>query len=247
MGVGRVLDAVRRRWPQARAAFVSFHLAAIVLSAVPAPVGGMNRRNWRDPTVQGELRVWADRLGVEPARLEDRVFSFARGYMRARELWLAPVEPYLDLTGTGQPWRMFVAPHRYPARFRVEAAGAGGEGWETLFEERSAGARWHAPFFEQERVRSILFRYAWPEYSASAGRFCEWLADRVFEERPDIERVRCRYAKARSPSPEEARAGVEPPSTWVQTRTVTRRRAPEPAVPRGARVRFGAPPPEGER
>ena len=209
-----------------------FHLIAIVLAAIPAPAGGMNRRNWKDPTVQAEFDEWGRRLGMDPDVLEDAVFSFAQGYMQARDLWLAPVEPYLDVTGTDQPWRMFVAPHRHPARFRVQAmvatsggAAAASGAWETLFEERSAEAAWRSSFFEEERIRSILFRYSWPEYSTESRRFCQWLADRAFEERPELAKVRCSYEKRPSPSPDDVRDGVEHESTTVQAKVISRKGA----------------------
>lgn len=216
------LERVRPWWPHLRAALVSFHLIAIVLSAIPAPAGGMNRRNWKDATVQGELKDWGRRLGVDPATLEDSLYAFAKGYMHVRDLWLYPVEPYLDITGTDQPWRMFVAPHRHPARYRVEAQTNAESEFELLFEERSPDARWHADLFEQERTRSVLFRYAWPEYSSDSRQFCSWVATKVFEERPDVASVRCRYWKAPSPSPEEARSGVELPGEWVASKTIPR-------------------------
>lgn len=229
------LERLRPWWPHLRAAFVAFHLFAIVLSAIPAPAGGMNRKNWKDPTVQGEFRAWGARLGVDAATLEETLFGFASGWMRARDLWLAPVRPYLDVTGTDQPWRMFVAPHRHPARFRVEVQDEPGSEWEPLFEERSPDARWRRDFFEEERTRSILFRYSWPEYSYESRQLCSWLAGEVFEERPAAQKVRCRYWKAASPSPAEAAALVQIPGSFVATKTVSRReherlRKPKPTV-----------------
>lgn len=218
-------------WPHLRAALVAFHLLAIVLSAIPAPAGGMNRKNWADPTVQGEFEAWGRRLGIDADRLEDALWSLARTWMGFRELYLTPVRPYLELTGTDQPWRMFVAPHRYPARYQVQvrAADAGADDWETVFEERSPTAQWRASFFAQERVRSALFRYSWPEYSHDARRFCDHLGRRLFEERPGAEWVRCRYWKAKSPSPEEARRGAMPDGTWVASKMVRRTKPGEPA------------------
>jgi hypothetical protein len=223
MRVPAVLERFRPWWPGLRAAFVGFHLFAIVLSAIPAPAGGMNRRNWKDPTVQGEFRAWGNRLGVDPATLEETLFGFASGWMQARDLWLAPVTPYLDVTGTDQPWRMFVAPHRHPARFRVEVQSAPAADWELLFEERSDDAHWRRDFFDAERTRSVLFRYAWPEYSREGRQLCSWIAGEVFAERAEVQKVRCRYWKAPSPSPEEAASGAEIAGTFMATKTVTRR------------------------
>lgn len=218
-----------RSWPHIRAVLISLHLVAIVLIAIPAPVGGMSRGSWKEPTVQAELATWAGILHVPAPALEDRVFGVATSYMDARSIVLRPVRPYIDATGTDQPWRMFVAPHRYPARYQVQARGPGPflpnfpeEGWETLFEERSATARWRESFFEQERVRSVLFRYAWPENGGDARRTCEWLAKQIRAESPGVTEVRCRYWKARTPSAREVRDCVVPEGAWVQTRTAKR-------------------------
>lgn len=237
MSVRRILERLRPWWPHARAALVGFHVIAIVLAAIPAPAGGMNRRNWKDPTVQAEFEAWGRRLGVDPDDLEEGLYRFAKGYMKARAAWLAPVDPYLEVTGTNQPWRMFVAPHRHPSRYRVEgSAHARGEEWELLFEERNDEARWQAELFESERVRSILFRYSWPEYSSESRDLCRWVARLAFAEREDLARVRCRYWKAKSPSPRDVREGVVHDGTWTQTRVVPRTLAPRgtsaPLAPR---------------
>ncbi len=198
------------------------------IAAIPAPDGAMHRSSWRDPTVRAELEAWGERLEVEPAVLEDRLYRFARRYMDLRRRALAPIRPYLRATGCHQPWRMFVAPHRFPSRFQVQARrerDGGEDGWQTVFEERSRDDRWRARFFEQERVRSLLFRYAWPEYGADARRSCDWIARELFADRPDVLDVRCRFHKVRSPSHDEARAGEEPEGSWIRTRVVKRERA----------------------
>lgn len=209
-----------------RAILVTLHLVAICLAAVPAPVGGMSRRAWEDPTVQEEFAAWGARLGVEPRKLQDWMWIVASRWMSERRKVMEWVWPYLEVTGTDQPWRMFVAPHRHPSRYQVQLRTAemprDGQ-WETLFEERSREHRWREIFFEQERVRSILFRYSWPEYSGDARRTCEWLSKEIFAERPDAIEIRCRYWKARSPSPKEAWNGVEMGGRWTQERRVLRK------------------------
>lgn len=219
--------AMSRWWPHIRAALVSFHLLAIVLVAIPAPVGGMSRGSWKEPTVQAELAIWSRILRVPQPVLEKRLYSLASTYMDARSAVLRPIRPYIAATGTDQPWRMFVAPHRYPARYQVQARGPGPfaspeADWQTLFEERSPTYRWRESFFEQERVRSVLFRYAWPEYSGDARRTCEWIAREIRAEDPSRTEVRCRYWKARSPTAREVREGCIPDGAWVQVKTVRR-------------------------
>jgi hypothetical protein len=212
-------------WRQIRALLVTFHLGVIVLAAVPAPDGGMDPAAWRDPGVQAEFAMWARWFGVTPARLESTLWSVAMRYMQTRGAIMRPLHPYLDVTGAWQPWRLFVAPHRFPARFELLAlrAGADPNAWRVLFRERSRTETWHSHFFGVERVRSAVFRYSWPSFARDAGNFCGWLADRVFDERPDVTAVRCRYGKQRSPTPDEARRGYEPEVTYVNDTTFPRR------------------------
>ena len=161
---------VRAAWPHLRAGFVAFHFAAMLLLAFPAPVGGLNRSAWSDPTVEAEMSGWAARFGMATKEFEDRLYAFALGYMSVRERVLRPFQRYADVTGTEQPWRMFIAPHRFPSKFRIETnlkPAPYGE-WQLLFEERDPEHAWHASYFAQERVRSELFRMSWPEYAVDA-------------------------------------------------------------------------------
>lgn len=221
---------LRAALPHLRAGFVAFHLLAMLLLAFPAPVGGLDRSAWKDPTVQVELNSWAARLGIAEPRFEERLYGLATGYMGVRERVLRPFLRYVDVTGTDQPWRMFIAPHRFPSRFQLQMRVEGqplGE-FATIFEERSAAQRWHEDYFTQERVRSELFRFGWPEYRGEAQRHCDWLAAQVFEEMPAATAVRCRFLKSASPSAEDVLAGREAAVSIVNERVAARR----PAGPR---------------
>ena len=216
-------------WRHVRAVLVTGHVAAIVLTAVPGPDGGMNRGMWQDPSVQSELVAWSARLGTTPARLDAWVFPIALQLFNVRNAIRAPVVPYVDWTGNEQPWRLFVAPDRVPSHFELAARRVGVDApWVTLFEERSATARWHAWYFEHPRVRRALYWYGWPPVGAQSALHCRWVARWVFAEHPEFEEVRCRFYRAPSPSAAQVRAGVEPPGTWGQIAQVSRVLAAEP-------------------
>ena len=113
------------RWPQFRAALIAAHLLAVVLKAIPAPEGAMNKRDWANPTVQGELKMWTQTLNgaglsVTQAELEDQLFALAKGYMTVRNGVMTPFRPYHRYFGADQNWRLFVAPHMYPSRLSIE-------------------------------------------------------------------------------------------------------------------------------
>ena len=203
-----------RVWPHLRAVLVLLHLFAVVAVAVPAPQGGMDRRAWDEPTVQAEFAAWGARLrswGVPwtDPELEERLWTFATHYMGAREALLAPIRPYNRYLGTGQSWRMFVAPHRQPSR--LEVAVQNGDAWQVVYLQTRPGEDWLETLLEHDRTRSVLFRYAWPAYRGRYKRLATWLARRALADFPDTSAVRVRWLRQRSPSPAESRAGSLPP------------------------------------
>ncbi len=213
----------QRWWRQLRAVLVLVHVAAILLAAIPAPEGGMNRAAWKDPTVQDELNAWAARLRSAGMELGDEEFqaalwSVGTRYTAVRSFVLRPLRPYYRYLGTNQSWRMFVAPHRYPARLHIDVEEDGA--WRPVYVARSPEYRWRARQLDDDRVRAALFRYAWPAYARSWRAFAAWVAARAAADFPGAQRVRLRYDKRRTPSPAEALAGEQPPGRWVRTRII---------------------------
>ncbi len=198
------------RWPQIRAALIAVHVLAITLAALPAPVGGMNRKAWSEPTVQEEFASWTARLNgagldLTQAELEDQLWTVAVVVMDVRGTVLAPFRPYYQLCGTTQPWRMFVAPHRFPSRLQVRVREGRGP-WKVVYQVRSDEHDWNRAQLDTDRVRSAVFRYGWPTYGATYQHFARWLADRAFEDFPDASQVEIRFLDHRTPSPAEVLA-----------------------------------------
>ncbi len=214
-------------WPQVRAALVAFHLVAITLSALPSPEGGLNRAAWAEPTVQAEFAAWAERFGMEQGAFEDALWDFANSYNRGYKQLLTPVRPYEELVGSEQSWKMFIAPHRFPTRLEIAGRAQGGE-WRVLFAESSPTATWRADLLRLERLRSAIFRWGWPSYSKSWSKGCAALAGLAFVDFPELAEVRCRFWKAKSPSPAEVRRGDIPEGTWTSPRIVHRPADGEP-------------------
>jgi hypothetical protein len=210
-------------WKHLRALLVLAHVVAIVLTAIPAPVGGTNREAWKNPTAQMEFKTYADFLGMPPAVFEDKLYDLAMFWMGIRDIYLRPVHPYLRITGTDQPWRMFVGPDRFPPRFQVQFRRAADPDFVTLYEDRSEQYDWHEEFFRQERVRSYTYRYAWPEYWGPEQQHCRYLSRLIFEEKPDAVAVRCRFFRQKTPSANQVLAGAPlEPGTWGQEQVVAR-------------------------
>lgn len=195
-----------------RAAWITAHLVAIGVCAFPAPVGGMNRSSWHDPTVRAELDAWRGRLasvGVHRTaeQFEDDLWGAMTTFMSVRGAVVRPFERYYALAGTSQSWRMFVAPQRYPARLSVDVFEDGA--WRPLFEERSDTATWNRDIFDHDRLRAAIFRYSWPKYSHEWRAFADWMGRRAAVDQPRAEELRARFFRYRTLSPAEAAAGVE--------------------------------------
>ena len=209
-------------WKHLRAALVLAHIVSMVLLAIPAPVGGTDRAAWKNPTAQLEFAAYARFLHVPPDEFEEKLYQLAIFWMGFRNQYLRPVYPYVNLTGTDQPWRMFVGPDRYPPRFQLQFRTAAAD-FTTLYQERSDEFTWHEDYFTQERVRSYTYRYAWNEYVYSENQNCAYLARLIFAEKPDATQVRCRFWKQKTPSAEDVVIGMPlEPGSWVQELVVSR-------------------------
>jgi hypothetical protein len=198
----------RETWAHLRAGLIALHLFIVLACALPDVGSGLNRKAWQDPTVQDEMKTWAARLSLPPAELEEGLWQAAVAFKDLRGQLLRPFAPYLDWCGTRQAWPMFVAPHRYPARLYIEIDQ--GSGWELVYEQYTPQADWLRPILESDRFRSVTFRLSWPNYAVSYKHFGAWVARQAARDFPDAERVRLRWYKYRSPSPEELREGRAP-------------------------------------
>jgi hypothetical protein len=235
-------DALRRGWPTGNqlidstrtskprwratgrhilAAYLLYHIAGVVIGSIPAPEDALDPAAWEDPTVQDEFTAWSNRLRsigleVESERLQDLAQRLIDRWMHGVEVLTAPFRPYHRLTGSIQAWSMFVAPHRYPSRLQVDVRGTG-EDWRTVYRARSEDATWRRDQLDHIRMRSAIFRYAWPAYRVAYHQFCTWVAAQAADDFPGITEVRVRYYKYRTPSVHELRAGTPPPGEFIAT------------------------------
>ena len=185
----------------------------VCVAALPAPVGGMNRSAWKEPTVQAEFDAWHARLvalglSLDRKDFEDRLFSLGRTWLGARRSLLSAAVPYQRHLGTEQSWRMFVAPHTHPASLSVDVRENGV--WRAVYVQLDPERDWRAATFEHHRFRSALFRYSWPNFQGAFGELAAWAAVEAAADFPAADAVRLRWYRQRSPRPEELRAGVVP-------------------------------------
>jgi hypothetical protein len=200
-----------RAWPHVRAALVLLHALAITLLALPAPEGAMDRAAWQQPTVQQELKNWADGLNsvgfnVSPQELEDRLWKLADGYMSLRDTATSPFDRYYEYCGTYQGWRMFSGPQMYPARLHIDIEERGQ--WRPVFVERDPQHRWLASELDSYRFRAFRFRLAnMSGFESEYQLFARWVAVRASRDFPDADRVRVSLFRYTLRTPAEVRAG----------------------------------------
>lgn len=213
------LAALRRKAaPHLVGAFVLLHLVAIFVLGSPAVQGAaLDKKVWKQPAVQAELDAWGDRLralGVDATdeELEARLFDLATTWTAARDGALKPFKPYARYLGAGQAWQLFVAPQVFTSTVTldVEVDGA----WRTVFADNDPAHRWNAAKLEHDRVQSMFFWFGFQERRKDRASFAAWAAREAARDFPGATRVRMRVLRTKTPSVEEARAGVVHPAKY---------------------------------
>ena len=210
-----------RRWVVL--ALVGLHLVAVFVAAFPSPRGGLNRRDWNQPTVQAEFETWNERLRPlgwtgTTDELQDEIYTIARSYALWHQGLHEPFDPYYRCCGTAQSWRMFVAPHRYPSRFQIRVLR--GRTWYIVYQARHPEHDWMSRALDHDRMRAALFRYGWGnKYPKTYSNLGEWLARHAAVDFPEASRMQVRFGRTETPSPAETRAGTTPSVTWKRPLT----------------------------
>jgi len=211
-----------RRWIVL--ALIVAHIVAISIMAFPSPGGGLNRRDWKQPTVQAEFDAWNERLRAfgwtgTSSELQDELYGIARSYASAHHQLKKPFYRYYECCGTAQSWRMFVAPHMHPSRFQLRIRQE--KVWYVIYEARDPDHRWMGHVLDHDRMRSVLFRYGWgKKYPKTYEQLGDWLARHAAVDFPDAEVLQVRYASYRSLSPEQVRSGERPKIRWQRSRII---------------------------
>ncbi len=193
-----------------RAVLVALHVAAIALGAMPSPMGGLSRSNWKEPTVQAELTTWHGRLAAvgladDRQQFEDDLYALAKAWVGAHVAVLKPFQVYYRYFGAEQNWRMFVAPHTSPSVLRIYTRATTADDWDLLYDHTSTEATWHAHQLRHTRMRSALFRYSWPTYKGAYRAFAKWVAREVHAEDPNVRYVKLEWLRRKTPPPDVLR------------------------------------------
>ncbi len=186
----------------------------------PAPVGGLDRAQWKVKDVQDDFEAWARFFHVGEPAFEDVIYQLAVAWMGGRD-WLArPFAKYVSWSGCEQPWRMFVGPVRTPTRLQIQTRRrqATPDAWETLYEQHSPEHRWHDDLFAEERLRSQIARWPWPGYELDYQLGCEHIATLAFAELPEVDDVRCQFWSQPTLTPDQLDRGGVAGGQWVDER-----------------------------
>jgi len=216
-------DQPRGAWPQIRAALLLLHIVAVVLMALPAPVGSERDDTYEMPAVREQLQQLRDllgRVGVETTEdeLADLSKNSARAVLDVRKTALRPFKPYYDLAGTRQGYRMFSGVSLSGDRLQVEID-RGGE-WELIYLARDPDHTWRWWTFNHELTRSLLYRYVEKRYRKRFKSLSRWVAAEAAADFEGVERVRVSFLRQRIPSPSESRDGVVHEVRVVRSRTI---------------------------
>jgi hypothetical protein len=187
-----------RSWPQLRAALVTFHVVALVLVNVPAPTGSPLALTGHDASAGEELATWARVLHVPPAELARELLTIRAAWLSSRARILGPFDAYQRLVGAQQPWQMFSAPNRAPARLVIEVMSAGGLAWS--FVGGLPLGDWRPLLFNSERLRSFTNATAREADHAQLDALCDALGRLALADHAGATQARCRVLLQRSPA-----------------------------------------------
>jgi hypothetical protein len=199
-----------------RAAFVLFHVVAITVMSIPAPVGGMNEAEWSTSAGKREIHRWGEAvrgvgLDVSDQALRDFVWNAGNAWLSFRNDAVAPFRPYLVYTGSRQSWRMFSMVAHEQGRLAISLDR--GNGPEPLFVTYEHEA-WRRRELRQERTRTILGDFYGRKSKRVWPGFVDRLADWAREDFPDGRTLEVEIATRETPAP-----GAEPESFAVAWKT----------------------------
>lgn len=200
-------------WPRVRAGLIALTLAVHTCAAMPMP-RPIKAEDARTATAAEELKLWLDVLaGVGISATSDQLLDLVNTVGGACSTFkkgvLAPFQPLLRITGTGQSWALFAVPDRYPNRLVVEVRRPSGE-WEMLFRSADPEHTFLAPQLAFRRIRGV---YDTASSRGSPGkvydRFVDWVARQTLAAEPNATDVRIKMVQFHVSLPDDEPDGAE--------------------------------------
>jgi hypothetical protein len=198
---------------QLRAALI---LVVLLANAVYAlPVAKMKVEDLEDPTFrEGDIGLWylwvGEPLGVEQERFGRWIRQYLWGQRNFVLALRAPVRPLFEALHISQQWGLFAVVTEAPDRLVIEVRRDGE--WETLYRRLDGDLDWHDAQLKYRRVRGVWDGVK-EEPKGTYKRLTKWLSRMIFEEQPDVDRVRVLLEKEHKQLP------------WVEPDPQLKRRA----------------------
>lgn len=221
----RTRPSLRRLWPELRATLILLHVATLIVLSLPGSYV-VDRRRWETKDNQADLAQWSVRLrgmGFEltPKELDERLFSVASAYARARGHVASPFESYAQFAGTHQGWVMFSSPQRHPREIHIDLVDAFGK-VRPLYRPRSDEFTWRRAQLDHDRLRKLSSRFGKGVAGAAFDDLSHWVGIHVFAEFPEAKSVRVSLYQYDLLPPADLRAGVVSHGTYETVRELTR-------------------------
>ncbi|MEM9071093.1 MAG: hypothetical protein AAGE52_21465 [Myxococcota bacterium] len=200
-----------QRWPQLRALLIVAAVSVNLFQGCPIP--NVQRRHIERPLGQREVARWAEFLdsvgwNTTPAELTEDVLTASAEATRRHQALLAPFSPWFHYTQTRQRWALFPVADPDPWWMHLEGSTNGHE-WELLYRPLDEEHTFLREPLEYRRVRAV-WNPGTAGPRADQPRFIAWVAQRTFEERPDLCFVRVRYQRFRVQVPGDGEKPPEP-------------------------------------
>ena len=195
------------------AAFVAFHVLAMLLLALPASGRLGDRAVWQSRENQLQFARWArlaSKLGIarDGPEFEQLLWRLTQGYLSVREVVVAPFELYQEYSGVQQGWRMFSNPQSHPAYVHVELRR--GASFEPIYVSRSRQYDWRGAQLDHHRVRKLFGRIARSTEQELWEQFGAWAAQRAAQDFPDALELRIWQERRATPEPGSPEAADAP-------------------------------------
>jgi hypothetical protein len=196
----------------AAAVFVTFHLACVLLYALPRPPA-LDDAALKHREVKAELEQSFNALHrlipwrSSPQEMQEDVIRLVRGYAKVTDDIRGVISPYLEAAGSTQSWHMFGGtPPRFPLVFVVEVQPRGEKDF-VLFQDLRWGTADSKALNFRHRKAQELMSFFGSERDRDA--YAAWWAQRWDERHPDRPalKVRLSYLRLTTPAPEEVRRG----------------------------------------
>ncbi|MCA9568312.1 MAG: hypothetical protein KC656_10730 [Myxococcales bacterium] len=183
------------------AAFVAFHLLAMVVASFPAPSRSVLASEL-SPSAREAMAPWVA-AGGAVGMDEDTVLGLTHAWSDAVRGVHRLFYPYTHYFGVLQGWTMFGHITAESALPQIEMQRNGV--WEPVYVARSSEHAWRRSLFDHDRVRTWLHEGGWKGRSKGWKTFADWALREVSADFDGVRSVRVEFVPVHIPDPADLR------------------------------------------